>query len=276
MRGDVPNASRGNHQHIHVINSAIPLSVGPVRIERMISNAKCQSHVILVPGYWLGAWAWDDVVTALMDRSLDVKAVTPLGLDEQDPSRMNTTPQDRADALQALVEQVGGDVVLVGHSGANAAVSIVLDRIPQLLRRVIWVDSGPMSDGGAFAPELPQYVKELPLPDFDTLGREASLEGLSNDQLKTFRARAVSEPAGVARARVSLKNDRRHHVPTTLICCSLPSRQVLELAQARHPMFAAVSDLIDVQTVDLPTGHWPMWSRPEELADVIATAVLTS
>lgn len=241
----------------------------------MTSNATHQPHIILVPGYWLGAWAWDDVVTALRERGLDVNAVTLPGLDGQDSDRTNTTLQDQADALQALVEQADGDVVLVGHSGANAAVSIVADRIPQLLRRVIWVDSGPMPDGGAFAPELPQDVEELPLPDFDTLGQQASLEGLSNDQLKTFRARAVPEPAGVARAAVSLTNDRRHDVPTTLICCSLPSSQILELAQARHPMFVAVNDLIDVQTLDLPTGHWPMWSRPEELANAIATNALT-
>lgn len=41
-------------------------------------------------------------------------------------------------------------------------------------------------------------------------------------------------------------------------------------------MFVAVNDLIDVQTIDLPTGHWPMWSRPEELANAIATAALAS
>lgn len=196
----------------------------------MTSNATHQPHIILVPGYWLGAWAWDDVVPALNEQGLDVEAVTPPGLDEQDPDRKNTTLQDQADALQALVQQAGGDVVLVGHSGANAAVSIVTDKIPQLLRRVVWVDSGPMPDGGAFAPELPQDVEELPLPDFDTLGQQASLEGLNDGQLKTFRTRAVPEPAGVARAMVSLTNDRRHRVPTTLICCSLPSSQVLELA----------------------------------------------
>lgn len=245
-------------------------------MEHMTSNATDQPHVILVPGYWLGAWAWDGVVPALKNQGFQVKAVTPPGLDEQDPDRTNTTLQDQVDALQSLVEQAGGDVVLVGHSGANAAVSIVADRAPQLLRRVIWVDSGPMQDGGAFAPELPQDVEELPLPDFDTLGQQASLEGLSDDQLKTFRTRAVPEPAGVARAMVSLTNDRRHGVPTTLICCSLSSSQLLELAQARHPMFVAVNDLIDVQMIDLPTGHWPMWSRPEELANTIATAALSS
>jgi hypothetical protein len=47
---------------------------------------------------------------------------------------------------------------------------------------------------------------------------------------------------------------------------------VLELARAGHPVFAEVARLRDVDTVDLPTGHWPMWSRPDDLARLIAAA----
>jgi hypothetical protein len=36
------------------------------------------------------------------------------------------------------------------------------------------------------------------------------------------------------------------------------------------PMFAALNDLTDLTLVDLPTGHWPMLSRPDDLADLIA------
>ncbi|MES6802875.1 alpha/beta hydrolase, partial [Cutibacterium acnes] len=87
-----------------------------------------------------------------------------------------------------------------------------------------------------------------------------------------FRTKAVPEPAGVARARVELSNDARHDVPTTLICCSIPSSQVLELAATGHPMFSAVAQLTNVTVMDLPTGHWPMWSRPQELAGAIREA----
>lgn len=71
------------------------------------------------------------------------------------------------------------------------------------------------------------------------------------------------------RQPVALSNPRRHAVPTTLVCCSLPSAQVREWAGAGHPMFAEVALLEDVTLVDLPTGHWPMWSRPADLAEAI-------
>ena len=61
-------------------------------------------------------------------------------------------------------------------------------------------------------------------------------------------------------------------MPTTLVCCSIGSAQVRELADAGNAMFAEVANLTNVGFVDLPTGHWPMWSRPNDLAHVIADA----
>ena len=66
-----------------------------------------------------------------------------------------------------------------------------------------------------------------------------------------------------------MTGDARRSVPTTLVCCSLPGAQMLELARAGHPMFAEVAALEQLDVVDLPTGHWPMWSKPRELAEII-------
>jgi pimeloyl-ACP methyl ester carboxylesterase len=76
----------------------------------------------------------------------------------------------------------------------------------------------------------------------------------------------------VLRQSVELNNDARLKVPTTVVCCSLPSTQLMALAEAGHPMFAEVTNLENLELVDLPTGHWPMWSRPADLAQVLAAA----
>lgn len=228
--------------------------------------------IILVPGYWLGAWAWDEVRHRLAAAGAESIALTLPGLDPADPDRSTRTLDDQAAAIQAAVTSASGDVVLVAHSGANGPVSLVMDRSPDALRRVVWVDSGPTTDDSAFAPDLPTSVVELPLPPFDNLAQQASLEGLAPDRLDAFRARAIPEPAGVARERIRLVNAARRQVPTTLICCSIASQQLLELAGSGHPMFAEVAELTDVEIVDLPTGHWPMWSRPVDLATAILAA----
>ena len=231
---------------------------------------------VLVPGHWLGAWAWDEVVEYLATDDTHTVAMTLPGLDEDDAERAAKTVDDQAAAIRdAIAEQGDQPVILVAHSGANVPVSLVLDRHPELVARVVWVDSGPVADGTAFASDFPAELEDLPLPSFDDLGQQASLEGLSAEMLERFRTKAVPEPAPVLRQCVELTNEARHSVPTTLVCCSISGEQVMELVKAGHPMFAEVANLERVDVVDLSTGHWPMWSRPRDLAEIIRAASQT-
>jgi pimeloyl-ACP methyl ester carboxylesterase len=241
-----------------------------------MTTPKSNPTIILIAGHWLGAWAWDDVLEHLKTDHSRAIAMTLPGLDAHDPERTRRTLDDQAAAVVTLLDRLAVSekqpAVIVAHSGANAPVSLVLDRHPELVHRVVWVDSGPMASGSAFAPDLPEEVEELPLPPFDVLAQQASLDGLSSDDLERFRARSVPEPSSVLRQTVELTNDARNVVPTTLVCCSIPSTQVLEMARGGHPVFAEVERLETLDVVDLPTGHWPMWSRARELAEVIHSA----
>ncbi|MCD5344394.1 alpha/beta hydrolase [Arthrobacter sp. AK04] len=226
--------------------------------------------IILIAGHWLGAWAWDEVLEHLKTDHPHAIAMTLPGLDAHDPERATKTLDAQAQAiLGAITQHSNQPAILVAHSGANAPVSLVMDRYPELVLRVVWVDSGPVATGSVFAPDLPEELEELPLPPFDVLAQQASLEGLSAEVLQQFRARAVPEPGPVLRQPVELTNDARRRVRTTMVCCSIPGAQVLELAQTGHPMFTEVANLEHVDVIDLPTGHWPMWSRPRDLAKAI-------
>lgn len=232
--------------------------------------------IILIAGHWLGAWAWDEVLDHLRTGRSRATAMTLPGLDGDDPERAAKTLDDQAAAILEVITELGVSedqpATLVAHSGANAPVSLLLDQHPELVHRVVWVDSGPAAAGSAFAPDMPEELAELPLPSFDALAQQASLEGLSAEVLERFRARAVPEPGPVLRQRLKLTNDARRRVRTTLVCCSIPSAQVLELARAGHPMFAELAKIERLDVVDLPTGHWPMWSRPRDLAQSIESA----
>lgn len=226
--------------------------------------------IILIAGHWLGAWAWDEVLEHLNTDHPPAIAMTLPGLDAHDPERATKTLDAQAEAILGVIAQHGNQpAILVAHSGANAPVSLVLDRYPELVHRVVWVDSGPVATGSVFAPDLPEELEELPLPPFDDLAQQASLEGLSAEVLEQFRARAVPEPGPVLRQPIELTNDARRKVRTTLVCCSISSAQVLELAQTGHPMFTEVAKLEHLDVIDLPTGHWPMWSIPRDLAKAI-------
>jgi pimeloyl-ACP methyl ester carboxylesterase len=230
--------------------------------------------IVLIPGYWLGAWAWDAVADDLRARGDQVTAVTLPGLDPGDPDRASATLAQQVQALSSIVRTAaeGSSVVVVAHSGAGFPVSVLLDQDPAAVARVVYVDSGPSRDGSAFDDSIPHDVAEVALPPFDRLGADASLEGLSQDDLDRFRHRAVPQPGAVMREAVHLDNDARRNVPSTIIACSFPSDVMMQMAHAGDPMMAEVTTLRDLELVDLPTGHWPMWSRPTDLAAAIADA----
>ncbi len=239
------------------------------------SHPASPTHVVLVPGYWLGAWAWDDVLPGLRDAGLTPHAVTLPGLGAPGTAhgpRPGITLDDHVTAVRDLVDGLDGDVVLVGHSGGAAVVQMVVDQRPERVRRVVYVDSGPLRDGAALQEGDPRV--DVPLPGWDELeAARTSAEGLDDDARATFRARAVAQPGGVATAPVRVTDPRRLEVPVTTVCTSIPSPVLRQLVGA-GVIPSELADCPHVEYVDLPTGHWPMLSRPADLAAVVAGAAL--
>ena len=221
--------------------------------------------IILVPGFWLGAWAWDEVVAALRADGHDVTALTLPGLESTDADRSSITLADHIDAICEAVTAAGRPVVLAVHSGTGTAGYAVSDRIPEQIAAMVYVDSAPGK--GALDPDFDAVEKPLPSPE--ELQAEENLDGLSEEQLETFRRRAVPEPGAVLRDAAELTNEARLDVPSTVICTGFPSDQVKVYAEQGYAWLAGLPELRDVTWVDLPTSHWPMWSRPQELAKII-------
>ena len=223
--------------------------------------------IVLVPGFWLGAWAWDGVAAALRADGHDVTALTLPGLESAVADRTSITLADHVDAICDAVTAAGPPVVLAVHSGAGAPGYAVTDRMPQQIAAMIYVDSGPAT--GALDADL--EAVELPLPPVEILAAEENLDGLTDAQLETFRQRAVPEPGGALRDAVELTNDARLDVPTTVVCTGFTSQQVRDFVAEGYAWLGGLAELHNVTYVDLPTSHWPMWSRPQELAAVIGS-----
>jgi pimeloyl-ACP methyl ester carboxylesterase len=230
------------------------------------------THVVLVPGFWLGAWAWDALLEPLRAAGLDPVPVTLPGL-LPDDERASVTRADHVRAVTDVLDGLNGDeVVLVGHSGGGAVVGEVLDRRPGRVRRAVFVDTGPLEDGAVLNATLPPDTTEVPLPSWAELAEQgSSIDGMEEAALGRFRSRAVPHPARVAREPVHVSDPRRSDVPVTAICTSLPS-QVLRTMVDGGPPFHTELGRFDVTYVDLPTGHWPMFSRPDDLAAELVRA----
>jgi pimeloyl-ACP methyl ester carboxylesterase len=221
--------------------------------------------IVLVPGFWLGAWAWDEVADALRADGHGVTAVTLPGLESPDADRSSITLADHVDAICEAVATAGPPVVLAVHSGAGAPGYAVTDRIPEQIAAMVYVDTGPAK--GALDPDFDDA--ELPLHSPEKLAEEENLDGLSEEQLETFRQRAVPQPGAALRDAHDFTNDARFDVPSTVVCTGFTSEQYKEAMEEGYSFLAGLSELHDLTWVDLPTSHWPMWSRPQELAAII-------
>ncbi len=228
--------------------------------------------LIVVPGFWLGAWAWDEVATLLRASGHRVTALTLPGLESVDADRSSITLADHVDAICGAVTAAGEPVVLAVHSGAGAPGYAVTDRIPDRIATMVYVDSGPAT--GALDPGF--AAVELPLPAREQLQTDENLDGLTEAQLETFRARAIPEPGGALRDAAELTNDRRLDVPTTVICTGFPSADVRAAVDNGYAWIGGLAELRRVTYVDLPTSHWPMWSRPRELASILGDIATSS
>lgn len=228
--------------------------------------------IILVPGFWLDASSWQEVVPALEAAGHRPHPLTLPGLESLDADRSGISLQDHIDFVVAAIDALEGKVVLVGHSGGGAVIHGALDARPDRVERAIYVDSGPLGEGDVINNELPADGDDIPLPPWEGFD-DADLIDLDDGLREAFRARAIPQPKGVAYGRQHLHDTRRYDVPATVIACEFPSSLLREWIDAGHPFVAELARVRDVEFVDLPTGHWPQFTKPAELAQAILAAV---
>jgi len=222
--------------------------------------------IILVPGFWLGAWAWDDVADRLRADGHHVTALTLPGLESKDADRSSITFQDHVDAIIDALERAGSPAVLAVHSATGYSGYAASDQRPELIAAMVYVDTAPGKP--PLDPDFADVEKPL---DWASVAEEENLDGLTEAQQATFRERAVPVPGATIRERYSFTNDARRDIPSTIIATGYSAADYQTYAK-EHPdwsFLAGIPELRDVTWVDLPTSHWPMWSKPAELAAII-------
>lgn len=228
--------------------------------------------IVLVPGFWLDASSWTEILPPLIEAGHRVHPLTPPGLESTDAPRAGIGLRQQIDAVTAVVDAIDGPVVLVGHSGGGAVIYGVTDARPDRIARAIYVDSGPLGPGESINDNLPYEGDDIPLPPWEFFD-DADLVDLDDDLRAAFRVRAIPEPRGVAYDAMELHDERRLDVPTTVIACEFTAAQLSDWVGAGLPFVAELARLTDAEYVDLPTGHWPQFTKPDELGAMILAAV---
>ena len=222
--------------------------------------------IVLVPGFWLGAWAWDEVAGLLRADGFDVTALTLPGLESKDGDRSKIHFEDHVQAIVKAIEEAGRPVVLALHSATGFSGYAATDRVPERIAAVVYVDTAPGK--GALDPSFSDAERPMVWADIEA---EENLDGLSEEQRETFRERAVPVPGSLIREEAELTNDARLDLPSTLIATGFTAADYRKYAAEEKPAWlAGLPELHDVTYIDLPTSHWPMWSKPKELAAILA------
>lgn len=227
--------------------------------------------IVLIPGLWLGAWSWDDVVRLLEAEGHRTHALTLPGLESRDADRSGIGVADQIAAVVAAIDAAEAPVLLVGHSLGCAIAWGALDARFDRVGKAAYVGGWPAPSGRPLAAGFATEGADLPLPDWAEFD-DADLRDLDEAARADFAVRAVPSPARLTTESLELTDERRYGVPALMVCPEYPSEQLREWVSDGEGSLAEVARIADVTYVDVPTGHWPQLTRPAELAAALLDA----
>ncbi len=229
--------------------------------------------VILIPGLWLDASSWDDVVPALRDAGHTPHPITLPGVGPL--ADRDVRLDDWIAAVVARIDAVAPadarGVALVGHSGGGNVAWAAADRRPERVSRVVFVDTAPPPSGAAIS-EFPVVDGLVPFPGWSFFD-EPDVADLDGPTRERWAERAHPVPGQVPTDPVVLSDARRYAVPVTVLSGSADRAAFTDMLAGWPPFLAEFDAIDDATVVELGSGHWPQFSQPERLGRAIATAL---
>ena len=231
------------------------------------------AQFVLVPGAWLGAWAWQGVTSILEKEGHSAYPVTLTGMGDRVHLASENVGMETAiqDVLNVVKYEEIGEFVLVGHSFAGKVAAAVADRVPDRVRKVIYLDAfrpervkapqGGFDPSGEFGPP-PPGAHGIPLTEAIVARIGKDVQGAN---LQRMMSLGTPFPIKLAEDPITLSKNY-DGVKEAYIFCSLSGDPVDEITAGKWGKLVGPYKVIE-------TGHWPMITKPEELAkDLMALA----
>jgi len=220
----------------------------------------------LVHGGWHGPWCWDRVAPVVRERGHEV-VVPDLPSEENELGL-----EDYADAIERALGDAD-DVILVPHSLGGLVGPVVARRRP--LKALAYLCALVPEPGLSFSEQV--SASPEPVLTIDG-GREIDEQGRSYwpDQEATARimhADLEAEDAAWAFERLRpqaqrSQGERSPEPPAHLRVASIVGTE----DRLVNPDWSrrVARERLDVEPIEIPTGHFPMVTHPELLADELA------
>lgn len=241
---------------------------------------------VMCHGAWHGGWCWRDVANGLRARGAEVFTPTMTGLGERAHLR------EACKGLSTYIDDVCGviateqltDIILVGHSFGGMCIAGVADRMPDCVRRLVYLDAAVPLDGQSLitqsvanTPESNEATQAhlegkrdewFPVPSFEQLGIAAASDAVKAREL-----------AGMTLHPMSSFIERLHFVnggpkaPSTYIVCDNPPMPGTSFV-AHYDRVAAGDYGPHWTARRINTGHMAMLTAPDDVVRLLAEAAL--
>ncbi|MDG7011424.1 MAG: alpha/beta hydrolase [Nitrososphaerota archaeon] len=221
---------------------------------------------VLIPGAWLGAWAWKPVVSNLEKEGHSAYPVTLTGMGERVHLATKDVGLETAvqDVLNMIKYNELDDFVLVGHSFAGKVAAVVADRAHDRVKKVVYLDSfrpdkvdtpqggfDPTREFGAQPPGA--FAVPLSEETVDRIGKD--VKGAARTRMMSL---ATPWPMKMAMDALTLSKNY-DWAKETYVFCTLSGDPVDEIVAGKWGELNGPYKLME-------TGHWPMVTKPEETA----------
>jgi len=223
---------------------------------------------VLVPGAWLGGWAWKKVVPLLEERGHEACAVTLTGMGDRVHLASKEVGIETAiqDVLNVIKYNDLDNFILVGHSFAGKVVAAVADRVPKKVRVLLYLDAfRPMkvrTPQGAFDPSEfgppPPGSWTIPLTEeiLDNIGKD-----VKGPDRKWIMSKATPWPMKHSTDSVTLSENFDTVKSAYIFCTGGGDGEYLdEILKGKWGKLDGPHKVIE-------SGHWPMITKPDELVE---------
>jgi pimeloyl-ACP methyl ester carboxylesterase len=232
---------------------------------------------LLVHGAWHGAWCWYKLVPRLKELGHSVVApdLPGMGRDRTPVNRVSLAMW--RDHVCGIVDSLPGEIVLVGHSRGGIVLNEVAQHRPDRIRTLVYLCAFLLRDGECLfdlagsdeSSLVPQNMVMSNDRSFSTIRDEALRDAFygecSDEDFALAQLSVQPEPTVPLATAVKVSAENFGRVPRIYIECLRDRAIPIALQQRMH----AASPCQRVFRLD--TDHSPFFSRPDELASLLAT-----
>jgi pimeloyl-ACP methyl ester carboxylesterase len=225
--------------------------------------AQQKKTYVFVHGAWGGGWAWKKVAKIISEQGNEVYRATLTGLGERkhlSSSNINLSTHIE-DVVNLIIFEGLKDVYLVGHSYGGMVATGVLDRIPDRIKKVIYIDGHlPFDSENVF-----EVMNQERVPSVMAMEKDGLLIPTWTKAEQPF-PKDVPHPAACLKEKLPLKNPNPKGIMGKYILTA-DDAQKPEADNFYKSYLRAKS--YGYQILIMQADHNPQNSKPEELSKLL-------